>query len=391
MDAYSLATLSALDSQLTEDELLIRDTARKFVAEKVLPTIADHFQNETFPTALIPQLGAMGWLGAHLEGYGCAGVNMVSYGLLLQELEYGDSGLRSFVSVQGSLAMYAIHRFGTEQQKQRFLPPMAQGKWVGCFGLTEPDFGSDPGGMRTQARTTADGYVLNGNKMWITNSPIADVAVVWAKLDGDAAENIRGFLVERGIKGFETPAIKKKMSMRASQTGEIVLTDCRVPKESLLPHTKGLGSPLACLNQARLGIAWGAVGAAKACFDSTLEYAKSRVQFGQPIASKQLIQEQLTDMAIEITKADLMNLHFSRLKEKGGILPYQVSMAKKNSVAQALRIARMARGIHGANGISLEYPPIRHMLNLESVYTYEGTNEVHSLIIGRGLTGHSAF
>ncbi|MDH4249065.1 MAG: acyl-CoA dehydrogenase family protein, partial [Deltaproteobacteria bacterium] len=332
MDAYSLAALSALDTQLTSDEILIRDTARKFVAEQVLPTIADHFQNETFPREIIPQLGAMGWLGAHLEGYGCAGVNMVSYGLLLQELEYGDSGLRSFVSVQGSLAMYAIHRFGTEAQKQRWLPPMAQGLKVGCFGLTEPDFGSDPGGMRTQARSTPDGYVLNGNKMWITNSPIADVAVVWAKLDGDTAEHIRGFLVERGTQGFETPAIKKKMSMRASQTGEIILTDCRVPKESLLPQSKGLGSPLACLNQARLGIAWGAVGAAKACFDSTLEYTLSRVQFGAPIASKQLIQEQLADMALEITKADLMNLHFSRLKEKGSILPYQVSMAKKNSV-----------------------------------------------------------
>ena len=391
MDSYSLATLSALDTQLTEDELLIRDTARKFVAEKILPTIGDHFQNETFPREIIPELGAMGWLGAHLEGYGCAGVNAVSYGLLLQELEYGDSGLRSFVSVQGSLAMYAIHRFGSEAQKQRLLPAMAQGEKIGCFGLTEPDFGSDPGGMRTQARSTKDGYVLNGNKMWITNAPIADVAVVWAKLDGDRAENIRGFLVERGAKGFETPAIKKKMSMRASQTGEIILTDCHVSKDSLLPESKGLGSPLACLNQARLGIAWGAVGAAKACFDSTLEYTKSRVQFGVPIASKQLIQEQLADMAIEITKADLMNLHFSRLKEKGSILPYQVSMAKKNSVAQALRIARMARGIHGANGISLEYPPIRHMLNLESVYTYEGTNEVHSLIIGRGLTGYSAF
>jgi len=287
--------------------------------------------------------------------------------------------------------MYAIHRFGSEAQKQRLLPAMARGEKIGCFGLTEPDFGSDPGGMRTQARSTKDGYVLNGNKMWITNAPIADVAVVWAKLDGDRAENIRGFLVERGAKGFETPAIKKKMSMRASQTGEIILTDCHVPKDSLLPESKGLGSPLACLNQARLGIAWGAVGAAKACFDSTLEYTKSRVQFGVPIASKQLIQEQLADMAIEITKADLMNLHFSRLKEKGSILPYQVSMAKKNSVAQALRIARMARGIHGANGISLEYAPIRHMLNLESVYTYEGTNEVHSLIIGRGLTGYSAF
>jgi glutaryl-CoA dehydrogenase len=299
--------------------------------------------------------------------------------------------LRSFVSVQGSLAMYAIYRFGSDAQKQHWLPRMAKGERIGCFGLTEPDFGSDPGNMRTTARSVPGGYLLNGAKMWITNAPIADVAVVWAKLDGQGPERIRGFLVERGTPGFEAPPIKMKMSMRASQTGEIILSDCKVPEEALLPGSKGLGSPLACLNQARMGIAWGAVGAGKACFESTLAYSKSRVQFGVPIASKQLIQEQLADMATELVKADLMNHHFSRLKDQGRLSPVQVSMAKKNSVQQALRIARMARAIHGANGISLEYPPIRHMLNLESVYTYEGTNEIHSLVIGRGLTGLDAF
>ncbi|HKI98229.1 MAG TPA: acyl-CoA dehydrogenase family protein [bacterium] len=391
MDTISLEELTALDSLLQPDEILIRDTARRFVADKVLPGIGEHFEHDTFPDEVIPPLGEMGWLGAHIEGYGCAGVNMVSYGLLLQELEYGDSGLRSFVSVQGSLTMYAIYRFGSEEQKEYWLPRMARAEAIGCFGLTEPDSGSDPGSMRTTARSVEGGYVLNGTKMWITNAPVAHLAVVWAKLDGDGAENIRGFIVERGTPGFETAPIKLKMSMRASYTGEIVLTDCKVPKEALLPKSKGLGAPLACLNQARMGIAWGAIGAAKACFHSTIEYTRSRVQFGKPIASKQLIQEQLVDMAGEIAKADLMNLHFSRLKDAGKLTPYHVSLAKKNSVAQALRIARMARAMHGANGISLEYPPIRHMLNLESVYTYEGTNEVHSLIVGRGLTGLDAF
>ena len=391
MDTVSLDALTGMEDLLSEEEKMTRDTARKFVAEQVLPGIGEHFENGTFPDQLVPLMGEMGWLGSHIEGYGCAGVNMVSYGLLLQELEYGDSGLRSFVSVQGSLAMYAIFRFGDEDQKNHWLPQMAEGKKIGCFGLTEPDSGSDPGSMRTTAKSVDGGYLLNGAKMWITNAPVADVAVVWAKLDGDRPSDVRGFLVERGTPGFETAPIKMKMSMRASHTGEIVLTDCLVPKENLLPTSGGLGSPLACLNQARLGIAWGAIGAAKACFHSALEYTKSRVQFDQPIASRQLIQQQLADMATELVKADLMNLHFARLKDKGAISPYQVSMAKKNSVAQALRIARMARGLHGANGISLEYAPIRHMLNLESVYTYEGTDEVHTLVIGRGLTGLNAF
>jgi len=287
--------------------------------------------------------------------------------------------------------MYAIYRFGSEAQKQHWLPRLASGEVIGCFGLTEPDSGSDPGSMRTMARQDGDAYVLNGAKMWITNAPICHVAVVWAKLEEDDPKAVRGFLVERDTPGFETRTILKKMSLRASHTGEIILSDCRIPKENLLPASRGLGSPLAYLNQARFGIAWGALGAAKACFDSALDYSRQRIQFGVPIASKQLIQEQLVEMALEIAKGQLMNYHFARLKDQDRLTPYQVSMAKKNSVAEALKIARMARSIHGASGISLEFPVIRHMLNLESVYTYEGTDEVHTLILGRGLTGFDAF
>ena len=391
MDPIALDRFTALDGVLTADEIITRDTVRQFVAEKYLPIIGDHFEAHTFPEHLIPELGELGFLGASIQGYGCAGVNAVTYGLILQELEYGDSGLRSFVSVQGSLAMYAIYSCGSEEQKQHWLPRMAKGDVIGCFGLTEPDSGSDPGSMRTMAHKDGDSYVLNGSKMWITNSPIADVAVVWAKLEEDNPKAVRGFLVERDTPGFETPTIYKKMSLRASHTGEIVLSNCRIPADNLLPESRGLGSPLGCLNQARFGIAWGAMGAAKACFDSALHYSRERVQFGVPIASKQLIQEQLVEMALEISKAQVMNYHFARLKDQGELTPYQVSMAKKNSVGQALRIARMARSIHGATGISLEFPPIRHMLNLESVYTYEGTDEVHTLSIGRALTGISAF
>ena len=391
MDPIALDRLTDLDAVLTEDEILTRDTVRQFVAEKILPIMADHFENHTFPEALIPEVAALGMLGASIQGYGCAGVNAVTYGLILQELEYGDSGLRSFVSVQGSLAMYAIYNNGSEAQKTYWLPRMAKGEKIGCFGLTEPDSGSDPGSMRTMARRDGDAYVLNGAKMWITNAPISDVAVVWAKLEEDNPRAIRGFLVERGTPGFDTPTIYKKMSLRASHTGEIVLSDCRIPADNLLPQSRGLGSPLACLNQARFGIAWGAMGAAKACFDSALAYSRERIQFGVPIASKQLIQEQLVEMALEISKAQIMNYHFARLKDQNQLTPYQVSMAKKNSVGQALKIARMARSIHGASGISLEFSPIRHMLNLESVYTYEGTDEVHTLSIGRALTGISAF
>lgn len=391
MEPIALDRLTALDAVLQEDEILARDTVRQFVADKYLPLVSDHFEAHTFPEALIPEIGALGVLGASIQGYGCAGVNAVTYGLILQELEYGDSGLRSFVSVQGSLSMYAIYRFGSEAHKQHWLPRMARGEVIGCFGLTEPDSGSDPGSMRTMARQDGDAYVLNGAKMWITNAPIAHVAVVWAKLEEDDPRAVRGFLVERGTPGFETRTIHKKMSLRASHTGEIVLSDCRIPKDNLLPTSRGLGSPLACLNQARFGIAWGALGAAKACFDSALHYSRQRLQFGVPIASKQLIQEQLVEMALEISKGQIMNYHFARLKDQDQLTPYQVSMAKKNSVAQALKIARMARSIHGASGISLEFPVIRHMLNLESVYTYEGTDEVHTLVLGRGLTGFDAF
>lgn len=391
MDPVALDGMTDLDAVLTEDEILTRDTVRQFVTDKFIPTIADHFENHTFPEDLIPELAQLGMLGASIKGYGCAGVNAVTYGLILQELEYGDSGLRSFVSVQGSLAMNAIYYHGSEEQKQHWLPRMARGEVIGCFGLTEPDSGSDPGSMRTMARRDGDAYVLNGAKMWITNSPISDLAVIWAKLEEDNPRAIRGFLVERGTPGFETPTIYKKMSLRASHTGEIVLSDCRIPADNLLPKSRGLGSPLACLNQARFGIAWGAMGAAKACFDSALAYSRERIQFGVPIASKQLIQEQLVEMALEISKAQIMNYHFARLKDQDRLSPFQVSMAKKNSVGQALKIARMARSIHGATGISLEFPPIRHMLNLESVYTYEGTDEVHTLSIGRALTGINAF
>ena len=391
MEPIALDRLTDLDAVLTDEEILTRDTVRQFVAEKFLPTIGDHFEQHTFPEHLLPELAGLGVFGASIKGYGCAGVNAVTYGLILQELEYGDSGLRSFVSVQGSLAMYAIYRCGSEEQKQYWLPRMAKGEVIGCFGLTEPDHGSDPGAMRTMAHKDGDSYVLNGAKMWITNSPIAHLAVVWAKLEEENPTAIRGFLVERGTSGFETPTILKKMSLRASHTGEIVLSNCRIPKENLLPASRGLGSPLSCLTQARFGIAWGAMGAAKACFDSALAYSRERIQFGVPIASKQLIQAQLVDMALEISKAQIMNYHFARLKDQDRLSPYQVSMAKKNSVRQALKIARMARSIHGATGISLEFSPIRHMLNLESVYTYEGTDEMHALIIGRALTGLEAF
>ena len=333
----------------------------------------------------------MGLLGATLTGYGCAGMNSVAYGLALQELEYGDSGLRSFVSVQGSLAMWPIWKYGTEEQKQKYLPDMAAGRLIGCFGLTEPDSGSDPSSMTTRARKDGDDYVLTGTKMWITSSPIAHLAVVWAKVDDGDAESIRGFIVERGMKGFETPTVHGKMSLRASPTGEIVLNDVRVPRANVLPGAVGLKGPLGGLTQARFGISWGALGAARSCYETAVSYARERVQFDRPLASKQLVQEQLVAMAMEIAKGQIMALHFGRLKDSTGISPVQVSLCKKNNVGWALKIARTARGILGGNGILLDYPVIRHMLNLESVYTYEGTNEVHTLILGNALTGHNAF
>jgi glutaryl-CoA dehydrogenase len=390
-EPLSLDQLISIDPLLTEEERMIRDSVRRFVRERYLPRAADLFAKEQFATDLIPEIAAMGLLGGSLTGYGCAGMNSVAYGLAVQELEYGDSGLRSFVSVQGSLAMWPIWKYGTEEQKERFLPKMAAGEFIGCFGLTEPDSGSDPGSMTTRARTDGDDFILTGTKMWITSSPIAHLAVVWAKVDDGGPESIRGFIVERGMKGFETPTVHGKMSLRASPTGEIVLNEVRVPKTNMLPGAMGLKGPLGCLTQARFGISWGALGAARACYDAALSYARERVQFDKPIASKQLIQEQLVEMAMEIAKGQIMALHYGRQKDTTGISPVQVSLCKKNNVAWALKIARTARGILGGNGILLDYPVIRHMLNLESVYTYEGTNEVHTLILGNALTGHNAF
>jgi glutaryl-CoA dehydrogenase len=392
MEPLSLQALSGRDAELNEEERLIQDSVRRFVRERYLPRAGELYEKEEFPRDLIGEIAELGLLGAGLTGYGCAGMSPVAYGLVLEELEYGDSGLRSFVSVQGSLAMYAIHAFGSEEQKQKYLPGMAQGKIIGCFGLTEPDSGSDPGSLATRARKDGADYVLNGTKMWITNSPFADVAVVWAKLEDGDETSIKGFVVERGCAGFETPRIHGKMSLRSSETGEIVLSDCRVPASAMLGNKPGLGAPLRCLNEARFGISFGAIGAAKACFDSARDYSLTRVQFGVPIAKKQLIQAELVEMATEIIKAEHLALHYGRLKQRQGkLLPEQVSLCKRNNVGMALEIARKARGVLGANGILLEYPVIRHMLNLESVYTYEGTHEVHTLVLGRGLTGQSAF
>ncbi len=391
MAAEALESLSALRTQLSDDEQLIQQAVRRFVRERYLPRAGQLFEDEAFPRDLIPELASLGVLGASIQGHGCAGMSPVEYGLVLQELEYGDSGLRSFVSVQGSLAMYAISAFGDDAQKERFLPRMARGECIGCFGLTEPDSGSDPASMKTHARRDGSDFVLSGTKMWITNAPFADVAVVWAKLDA-RAESIAGFLVERGTKGFETPRIQGKMSLRASDTGELVLDECRVPKENLLAGKSGLGAPLRCLNEARFGIAWGALGAAKACFDSALAYTGERIQFGVPISDKQLVQAELVHMASEIVKGDLLAYHFGRLKQtQGKLLPEQVSLCKRNNVAVALDCARRSRALLGANGILLEYPAIRHLLNLESVYTYEGTHEIHTLVLGKALTGRSAF
>ncbi|HMY16679.1 MAG TPA: acyl-CoA dehydrogenase family protein, partial [Polyangium sp.] len=387
----SLDALISFDSHLTEEERMIRDSVRRFVRERYLPRASELFAKEQFAADLIPEIAEMGLLGASLQGYGCAGMNAVSYGLALAELEYGDSGLRSFASVQGSLAMYPIWKYGSEEQKNKFLPKMAAGELIGCFGLTEPDAGSDPGAMKTHARRDGDSYVLTGTKMWITSAPIAHLAVVWAKVDGGDASSIRGFIVERGMAGFETPTVHGKMSLRASPTGEIVLNEVRVPATNMLPEVQGLKGPLSCLTQARFGIAWGALGAARACYESAVSYCRERVAFGKPIAAKQLVQEQLVEMAMEISKGQILALHFGRMKDQGGITPVQVSFCKKNNVGAALRIARAARALLGGNGILLDYPMIRHALNLESVYTYEGTDEVHTLILGQALTGHNAF
>jgi len=373
---------------LAEDERLVRNTVREFVDDNVLPIIEKHYEEGTFPVDLVPKMAELGLFGATLPArYGCAGLNNVAYGLMMQELERGDSGVRSFASVQSGLVMYPIYTFGTEEQKDHWLPKLASGKAIGCFGLTEPDYGSNPAGMITRAERRTGGYVLNGAKMWITNGTIADVAVVWAKLDGE----IKGFLVESGTPGFTAPEMKGKHSLRASVTSELVLQDCVIPQANILPGTGGLKSPLMCLSQARYGIAWGALGTAMACYDTALNYAKSRIQFEKPIAAFQMTQEKLVYMVTEITKAQLLCVQLGRLKDQGVARFTQISLAKRNNVYQALEIARMAREILGANGILNEYPVMRHMANLESVKTYEGTHEMHTLIVGEDITGIAAF
>jgi glutaryl-CoA dehydrogenase len=377
-----------LDRLLSEEERLIRDTTRSFVHDRVLPEVAGWFERGELPRELAKELGDLGLLGMHLQGYGCAGTNAVSYGLACLELEAGDSGARSFVSVQGSLAMYPIWRYGSEEQKRRWLPAMAAGEVIGCFGLTEPDFGSNPAGMRTGARRDGGDWVLNGTKMWITNGGIADLAVVWARTDD---EGVRGFLVPAGTPGFSTRDIERKLSLRASVTSELILQDCRLPADAVLPEVRGMRGPLSCLNEARYGIVWGSMGAARACFQSALEYATTRVQFDRPIGGFQLTQQKLADMLVELSKGTLLALHLGRMKDEGRLAPEQVSLGKLNNVREALAIARSARTILGANGVTLEYPVIRHANNLESVLTYEGTSEVHSLILGQAVTGLAAF
>jgi glutaryl-CoA dehydrogenase len=386
MSSFKGVDFYGVEALFSDEERMARDAARAFTDGQVLPTITAHFREGTFPASLIRQMGHLGFLGATLQGYGCSGIGPVAYGLILQELERGDSAVRSFASVQGALVMYAIHAFGSEAQRARWLPALAAGEAVGCFGLTEPDAGSDPGQMATRAVPMGDAYILNGAKLWITNGTIADVAVVWAKLDGI----IRGFLVERGTPGFIARDIHGKFSMRASVTSELAFQDCRIPAANLLAGSSGLRSPLSCLNQARYGIAWGAVGAAMACYQAALDYSRQRIQFGRPIASFQLVQEKLVGMLSEITKAQLLCLQLGRLKEAGRLRHPQVSLAKRSNVAAALQIARQARDILGANGIVDEYPVMRHLLNLESVFTYEGTHDIHTLIVGREITGISA-
>ncbi|MBI5508213.1 MAG: acyl-CoA dehydrogenase family protein [Deltaproteobacteria bacterium] len=379
-----------IDDELSEEERMARDTTRRFVDDRFKPLITEHFRKGTFPMQLVPEIAELGVFGATIKGYDCAGMNNVAYGLVLQELERGDSGLRSFASVQSSLVMYPIWRYGTEAQKQHWLPLMARGKKIGCFGLTEADFGSDPGGMRTRATLDGDHWVLNGSKMWITNGSIADVAVVWAKT-GDSQDSIKGFLVEKGTPGFTASNIEGKFSLRASVTSELAFDGCRLKKDAVLPESHGLGAPLSCLNQARYGISWGVIGAAADCYETARAYALERVQFGSPIAGFQLVQEKLVTMLTEISKAQLLCLRLGRLKDQDKLRPPQVSMAKRNNVSWALEIARLAREVLGANGIADEYPVIRHMLNLESVYTYEGTHDIHTLIVGRDITGLDAF
>jgi glutaryl-CoA dehydrogenase len=382
-----------LDPQFTDEELLVRETVREFVSEQVLPCIEKHHREGTFPMHLIPEIARLGLLGSTIQGYGCPGLNNVAYGLIMQELERGDSAIRSFVSVQGALVMYPIYTFGSAGQKENWLPKLANGTKIGCFGLTEHDFGSNPGGMRTRATRKGDCYILNGSKMWITNGSISDVAVVWARTENGGADDcIRGFIVEKGSRGFSSREIHGKFSLRASVTAELIFEDCEIPASNLLPGTVGLKSALMCLSQARYGIAWGAIGAAMACYHEALQYALTRKQWAEKvIAGHQLVQEKLVYMITEITKAQLLCLQLGRLKDNGECNFAQVSMAKRNNVQIALETARLARDMLGANGIMDEYPVIRHMLNLESVKTYEGTHDIHTLIIGQQITGIPAF
>ncbi|MGE3681719.1 MAG: acyl-CoA dehydrogenase family protein [Bdellovibrionales bacterium] len=376
------------DNLLTRDEILIRDSVREFVSDEIIPVLQQANRDERFPMQLIPRFGEMGLLGSTIEGYGCAGLGHVAYGLVMQELERGDSGIRSFCSVQGALVMYPIHAYGSEAQKEKYLPKLAKAEIIGCFGLTEPDAGSNPGAMRTKAEKVPGGYRLNGNKMWITNGCIADVAVVWAKLDGE----VRGFIVEKGTKGFSTSTMKGKFSLRVSVTSELHLEDCVVPEENMLPGAKGLKGPLSCLTQARYGIAWGVLGAANACYHTALTYANERTIFeGKPLSHYQLAQAKLVKMVQEITKGKLLVLQAGRLKEAGKLEPHHVSLIKMNNCRAALDIAREARDMLGGNGIIDEYPVIRHMLNLETVNTYEGTEDIHRLVVGQAITGTPAF
>ena len=385
--AYEALAFYDIDSLLTEEERMVRDMVRDWVDKEVIPNIEEACRDGVFPDKWRVDLGEMGILGAPLKGYGCPGLSYIAYGLICQELERGDSGVRSFASVQGSLAMYPIWDFGSEEQKNHYLPRMATGEFIGCFGLTEPDYGSNPGDMITRAEDKGDHYLLNGAKMWITNGTIADLAVVWAKLDGV----IRGFIVEKDDPGFSAPEMTGKHSLKASVTSELVFQDCRIPKDRILPGVKGLKGPFSCLNNARYGISWGAVGAAQSCFDSAREYALSRIQFDHPIASFQLVQNKLSWMLREITKAQLLAYHLGNKKDDGTWIPEHISLAKMNNVDIALEIARMSRDIHGANGILDEYPVMRHMANLESVKTYEGTHDIHNLILGRHITGIQSF
>jgi len=385
---YQPLDFFAIEALLSDEERLVRDTARRLVSETVLPVIDEHFRRGTFPVEVVPEMARLGLLGANLEGYGCAGLNSVAYGLIMQELERGDSGVRSFVSVQGALCMYPIRAFGSEEQRERWLPSMARGQAIGCFGLTEPDAGSDPGRMRTRAVRRGDRYVLNGAKAWITNGSIADVAIVWARCEDDV---IRGVLVEKGTPGFSTRDHGGKFSLRASVTSELILQDCAVPAANLLPGTAGLKSALMCLNQARYGIAWGGIGSAQAVFDEALTYARGRTVFGKPVAAFQIQQEKLVWMASEITKAQLLALRLGRLKDEGRATPAQISMGKRNNIWVARECARLGREILGAVGITDEFQTGRHFCNIEAVYTYEGTHDIHTLILGEALTGLSAY